>query len=113
MYDISALVAQLRATGGDTAQVEVKAAAGGLPESLTSTLSALANMPGGGLVLLGLDEATGFTPVALRDTKALKQGLAMKARSYTPPVGIVLERALRAFGASLREAAGVAEPVTA
>jgi ATP-dependent DNA helicase RecG len=93
VYDISALVAQLRATGGDTAQVEVKAAAGGLPESLTSTLSALANMPGGGLVVLGLDEATGFTPVALRDTQALKQGLASKARAYTPPVGIVIHDA--------------------
>lgn len=93
MFDISALVAQLRATGGDTAQVEVKAAAGGLPESLTSTLSALANMPGGGLVVLGLDEATGFTPVALGDTQALKQGLASKARAYTPPVGIVIHDA--------------------
>jgi hypothetical protein len=34
---------------------EVKAAAGGLPEILTSTLSALANLPGGGTIILGLE----------------------------------------------------------
>lgn len=93
MYDIATLIAQLRATGGDTARVEVKAAAGGLPESLTSTLSALANMPGGGLLILGIDEATGFTPVVLADPQALKQALANKARAYTPPVGILMHDA--------------------
>lgn len=93
MYDIAPLIAQLRATRGDTTRVEVKAAAGGLPESLTSTLSALANMPGGGLVIIGLDEATGFTPVTLADPQALKQALGNKARTYTPPVGIVIHDA--------------------
>jgi ATP-dependent DNA helicase RecG len=90
VYDIAPLVAQLRAARGDTARVEVKTAAGGLPESLTSTLSALANMPGGGLVILGLDEATGFTPAGLPDPQALKQALGNKARTYTPPVGITI-----------------------
>ena len=35
----------------------MKSSAGGLPDSLTSTLSALANLPGGGTVLLGLADA--------------------------------------------------------
>ena len=51
--DLDGLVRELRATGGDTASVEVKSAAGGLPASISSTLSALANLPGGGLVILG------------------------------------------------------------
>lgn len=34
-----------------------------LPSSLTGTLSALANLPGGGLVILGVDERAGFRPV--------------------------------------------------
>ena len=78
--DLSALVAELRATGGDNTSIEVKAAAGGLPDSLASTLCALANMPGGGTVILGLDERTGFHPVSLGDPQKLKQGLASKAR---------------------------------
>jgi len=90
---IDQLVHDLRAASGDTTDVEVKSAAGGLPESLTSTLSALANLPGGGTVVLGLDERAGFLPVQLPDPQALLHGLAAKARSYLPPVQLTLDRA--------------------
>jgi len=88
--DLSALVLQLREAGGDFEAVEVKSAAGGFPESLTPTLSAMANLPGGGLIVLGLDEATGFRPVALKDPQSLKQALGQKARSYEPPVRLTI-----------------------
>ncbi|WP_220447608.1 ATP-binding protein [Nonomuraea diastatica] len=65
----------------------------GLPQSLASTLSALANHPGGGTVILGLDEATGLRPVQLPDPHALKQGLAHKARSFSPPVQLTISEA--------------------
>lgn len=51
--DLTGLISELRAAGGDTAAVEIKSAAGGLPSSITSTISALANLPGGGLIILG------------------------------------------------------------
>jgi len=82
------LVRTLRASGGDSTSVEVKAAGGGLPQSLTASLSALANLPGGGTLILGLDERSGFRPVPLADPQALKQGLAGKARTLTPPVSL-------------------------
>jgi ATP-dependent DNA helicase RecG len=85
------MLAELRLAGGDVTSVEVKAARGGLPESLTSTLSALANLPGGGTIILGLDEAAGFRPVRLADPQALKQGLAAKARSFIPPVRLDIQ----------------------
>lgn len=44
----------------DSRFVEVKAAAGGFPKSIRETISAFSNSAGGGLVLLGLDERTGF-----------------------------------------------------
>ncbi len=91
MPDVTDLVNRLRASGGDGTAIEVKSAAAGLPQSLTESLSALANLPGGGLVILGLDERTGFTPVKLGDPQALKQGLASKARAYTPPVHLSIE----------------------
>ena len=88
--NLDTTVRMLRRSGGDTTEVEVKAAAGGLPASLTASLSALANLPGGGTIILGLDERTGFRPVRLADPQALKQGLAAKARSYTPPVRLTI-----------------------
>jgi ATP-dependent DNA helicase RecG len=42
------------------------------------------------MIILGLDEATGFRPVQLTDPQALKQGLALKARSFTPPVQLTI-----------------------
>ncbi|WP_200842154.1 helix-turn-helix domain-containing protein [Actinomadura sp. K4S16] len=71
--------------------MEVRSAADELPRSLTSTLSALADLPGGDTIILGLDEATGFRPVPLTDPQKLKQGIAVKARSFTPPLRITME----------------------
>lgn len=89
--DLATVLANLRAAGGDSTDIEVKSAAGGLPDSLTSTLSALANRPGGGTIILGLDERSGFRPVGLTDPQTLKQGLAKKARSLAPPVQLTIE----------------------
>ena len=96
--DVDRIINELRASGGDTTSVEVKSAAGGLPDSLTATLSALANLPGGGVIILGLDETAGFRPVGLAAPNRLRQGLANKARSYRPPVRLVFEEGARVDG---------------
>lgn len=86
--DLIALVEKLRRHGGDSVSVEAKSAAGGLPSSINSTLSAMANLPGGGVIILGLDENNGFQNVSLPDIQTLKQGLVGKARACVPPVQI-------------------------
>lgn len=43
------------------------------------------------MVILGLDERTGFRPVPLGDIHCLKQGLGTKARSFTPPIQMLIE----------------------
>ncbi|SBW24042.1 transcriptional regulator TrmB [Candidatus Protofrankia californiensis] len=91
VIDVSGMIAKLRAAGGDTTDVEVKLAAGGLPVSLTATLSALANLPGGGTIILGLDERVGFRPVRIAEPQPLKQSLAAKARAFTPPVRLTID----------------------
>lgn len=87
-----ALVEELRVGGGDTSSVEVKAASGGLPSTMDHSLCALANLPGGGLIILGLDERAGFRPVPI-DPQVLKQGLASAARTCFPPVQVDLNDA--------------------
>ena len=94
MASLDDLLARLSAAGGDTADIEVKAAAGGLSPSVTSSLCALANLPRGGWLILGLDERSGFQPVGLPDPQALKQGVAGKARACTPPVNVTFEDAV-------------------
>jgi ATP-dependent DNA helicase RecG len=89
MVDLRALIQQMRDQNSDLPNVEAKLALGGLPESLNATLSAFANLPGGGIVLLGIDEATGFTPVELPDRAKLKAALASRSRqAFNPPIAI-------------------------
>ncbi len=60
-----------------------------MPTDLDKTICAFANLPGGGVIVLGLDERSGFLPVFLSRPNDLKSGLASIARSaVVPPVMI-------------------------
>ncbi len=65
--DAEVLVAELRKFGAEATSVEAKRAEGGLPKSVRETLSSFSNTPGGGTILLGIDEAAGFSIVGLAD----------------------------------------------
>jgi len=84
--ELAEIVGNLRALGADIADVEVKAAGGGLPKSLRETVSAFCNTHGG-VIILGLDEASGFAPVGLGDPAKLAADLAsMCSSEMEPPV---------------------------
>lgn len=72
---VTELVARLRRIGSDSATVEVKAAAGGLPKSVGESISAFAN-GSGGVILLGLAETDGFRPAPGFDAQAIRDALA-------------------------------------
>ena len=83
------IITRLRARGTDGLSIEVKRAAGGVPNDLDRTLSAFANLPGGGLIILGLDEASGFSAVGVDDAARLEQSIASTARNaLRPPVHV-------------------------
>jgi len=91
--DLVEIVARLRETGAELEDIEVKRAGGGLPQSLVETMSAFANARGG-IIVLGLDEQAGFTPIDLGNALALRDELAGVARgrltpALTPSVEIV------------------------
>jgi len=78
---LKSTLALLRFEGSDNQRFEVKAAAGGFPESIINTLCAFANTPGGGVLILGVDEKNDFKVVGVFDPKTCQQTLANNAKS--------------------------------
>jgi ATP-dependent DNA helicase RecG len=89
--DVAAALELLRAAGTDTEGVEAKAAAGGFPgAALLKSISAFANT-GTGLILLGVDEESGFEVVDVDASKLASQLAAVCRESVDPPVPAAVE----------------------
>jgi ATP-dependent DNA helicase RecG len=82
--EIAEIVANLRTVGVEFEDVEVKRAAGGVPQSLAETMSAFANARGG-IIILGLDEKAGFAAVGASDPAAMRDEVVGVARSKLTP----------------------------
>jgi ATP-dependent DNA helicase RecG len=87
-HEVTRLLGTLRRLGGEPSGVEAKRAGGGLPQSIRQTLSAFSNTEGG-VILLGVDEASGFKVVALDNPMTLRDSLVQMSRDdLTPPLRI-------------------------
>lgn len=81
------LVAALRKFGAEATAVEAKRARTELPKSVLETLSSFSNTPGGGSLILGLDEAGNFTAVGVVDPGKLMADLSSWCReAIVPPL---------------------------
>jgi len=84
---VEEIVDMLRKEGSDIADVEAKRAGFGYPNDLPPTLSAFGNMPGGGVILLEVDERSGFTVTGVYDSSDAKRRLGAQLRdSVSPPL---------------------------
>ena len=81
----------LRDAENDTAFIEAKRAERDVPRSLRETLSALSNTPGGGVILLGVDEAMNFSVTGVKDAKKIAQDLGSMCAQMEPPVRALIE----------------------
>ena len=68
---LDAVVGRLRRQRSDDGDVEAKACGGGLGKSVWESVSAFANTEGG-MIILGLDEAAGFTPAVGFDVDSVR-----------------------------------------
>jgi len=85
------VIRSLRDDGTDSAGVEAKSALGGVPSELDRIICGFANRPGGGLLLLGLDERNGFSASGVWDLSGAQQAVASIARkSLDPPAHVAI-----------------------
>lgn len=82
---VNTAIPLLRAASTDLTTIEVKAARGGLPKSIVETVSAFANTDGG-LLILGLDEATGFPALEVDSGKLASDLASACADQLEPPI---------------------------
>ena len=82
-------LAVLELCGGDTDAIEAKTFSEYSAQQLGPTLSAFANMPGGGVILLGVSERDGIAVVGVDDVHGLLQRVADQARKgFSAPVRV-------------------------
>lgn len=85
--ELAALIDELRVTGAEGQAVEVKS---GVGKNIRDTLSAFSN-DGGGLLIFGLSEDGGFSPVDGFDALKARDALASRCEELTPPVRPVVD----------------------
>lgn len=88
---LDGLLASLRKFGAEATGIEVKSAAGGVPQSVRETVSAFANSPGGGVLLLGVEERDGFVVSGVTDPAKLQADVAsLCADVFAPSIHPVI-----------------------
>jgi len=88
--DLEVVLAEMREVGFDRQTVEAKRAARALPTTIWETLSAFANAIGG-LILLGVDEATSFAVTGVDDPARLMAALQSACAEMEPPLRAQIE----------------------
>lgn len=98
---VIAILDELRVHRGDRTDVEVKRASGGLPARIGETLCAFANMPDQGLLILGVNEAGGFSLSGVSDPAGMAQALVNVAREAITPSPFIEVRTLDIDGVKI------------
>ncbi len=89
--EVLELIETLRRVETDSTHIEAKRSESELPRRLWETLSALSNTPGGGVLILGLDELSGFKVVGVKNPKKLQSDLASLCAEMEPAVRAAID----------------------
>ena len=85
--ELAEAISAIRAADAEMTDVEAKRAEASLPRDVRHTLSSFSNTPGGGVLILGLDEASGFTATGVNNPGQMSSALADACQSeMSPPV---------------------------
>ena len=85
--DLTQIITEVQKYQSELDDVEVKAALHGTPQRLFEALSAFGNRPGGGVLLLGLDESQRFESVGVGNAHRLQEEIShVAAAEMEPPL---------------------------
>lgn len=82
---LSEMLTELRLFGDDTTLVECKTAGGGVPEDMGKTLCAFANMPQGGVIILGVSERKSFAVTGVDNPAGIEKTIVSVNRASVEP----------------------------
>lgn len=89
--ELTELLTTMRLYGTDLRHVEAKRSRSDLPKGLWQTLSAFSNSPEGGVVLLGIDETSGFEVTGVDDPRKILQDFGSLCAEMEPPLRLTIE----------------------
>lgn len=90
--ELRELIKSLNEIKGDTSHVEAKACEGGFPKRLWESVSAFANTPGGGIIILGVEETPeGLQLVGLKDPRKFQSDMASLCSQMVPQIRALIE----------------------
>lgn len=89
--ELVGVIEELQRARTDTLHVEAKRAEHELPRRLWETVSAFANTHGGGVLVLGLDQASGFAAVGVGNPGKVMQDLASLCGEMEPPIRAAID----------------------
>lgn len=75
----------------EDARLEIKRAQKGLPQHLYETMSAFANQPEGGVIVLGMDETQQFTLTGVDNVQSVLSSLTDLASKMEPPLSLDIQ----------------------
>ena len=84
--ELAKLIKNVQTLGCETQTIEIKAARKGCPAKLYGTLSAFSNQNGGGIILFGINEESGFEIVGVYDPQDLQKRVAEQCKQMHPEV---------------------------
>lgn len=90
--ELTEIVESLKGIHSDTTHVEIKAGEGGFPKRIWETISAFANTPGGGIIILGIGETEkGIKMIGVNNPAKVQQDLASVCSQMIPPLRPLIE----------------------
>jgi ATP-dependent DNA helicase RecG len=90
--ELKEIIQSLSDAQTDTSFVEIKACVGGFPKRIWETISAFANTPGGGVIILGVEEkADRVEVVGVKDAGKFQKDLGEICARMQPPVRALIE----------------------